>query len=399
MKDIAFDCRTVLLAGLLLASCPPRPALATEEPEVQRTDIFVAGTEGYHSFRIPSLLVTKKGTLLAFCEGRKDNRSDRGNIDLVYRRSEDGGKTWSPLKVLWDDGKNTCGNPCPVVDRDTGTIWLLLTHNLGEDGESAIIGKSAKSTRTVWVSRSDDDGKNWSAPTEITSTTKVAAWGWYATGPGIGIQIRHGPHRGRLVVPCDHSYDDPGGNIRGPHNYGSHTVYSDDHGTTWKLGGVIRPSSNECQIVEMADGTGTLLMNMRAYFGRNRRTHATSRDGGLTWTAPKDNGYLIEPVCQASILRYDWPDPQTRSLLLFSNPASKQRVRMTLKLSFDEGRTWPVKRTLHGGPAAYSCLGVLPNKTPSKTIVCLFEAGEKSAYEKIVLARLPLEWLWKESGN
>src|SRR5690606_36815942 len=118
----------------------------------------------------------------------------------------------------------------------------------------------------------------------------------------------NGPRAGRLVVPCDHSYDDPQGEVRGgPYEYGAHAIYSDDHGRTWQLGGVIRPKVNECQVVELADGNGTLLMNMRSYFGRARRTHALSYDGGESWTFPEDAPALVEPVCQASILRYSWP--------------------------------------------------------------------------------------------
>ena len=204
-----------LLFALLIVAAPTQQ------------DIFVSGTEGYHTFRIPSLLVTAKGSLLAFCEGRKKGRGDSGDIDLVLKRSTDGGKTWSKLLIVADDESNTIGNPCPVVERSTGKIWLLLTHNLGKDREADITANKSKGTRTVWVASSTDDGQTWAAPRDITADVKDPAWGWYATGPGTGVQLTRGPHRGRLVIPCDQK------------NTGqfSHVIYSDDRGRTWKLGG------------------------------------------------------------------------------------------------------------------------------------------------------------------
>src|SRR5262249_31475851 len=117
---------------------------------VEQQAVFTAGEGGYHSYRIPALVVTAKGTLLAFCEGRKKGRGDSGDIDLLLRRSTDGGRTWGKAQVVWDDGDNTCGNPCPVVDGKTGTVWLLMTHNLGGDTEARILDGTRKGTRTVW---------------------------------------------------------------------------------------------------------------------------------------------------------------------------------------------------------------------------------------------------------
>ncbi len=347
----------------------------------EKKALFVKGEDGYGSYRIPSIITTQEGTLLAFCEGRKES-GDAGDIDLLLRRSEDNGKTWSKPLVVWDDGKNTCGNPCPVVDEMTGTIWLLMTHNIGEDKETAIINKSASGTRTVWVSKSEDDGTSWSKPEEITKTTKDPTWGWYATGPGVGIQIKEGPRMGRLVIPCDHSYDDPEGIVRnGPYEYGSHTIYSDDHGKTWELGGVIRPKVNECQVVEVADRNGTLLMNMRSYFGDNRRTQSLSYDGGVTWTDPQSVDELVEPICQAGLIRYAWPE-EGRSMLVFLNPASARKIRhnLSLRVSFDEGKTWPFIRNIHPGPSAYSSLA----KMKDGRLALFYEAGKKSPYETIV---------------
>ena len=378
------------IAFLLLGGAcseTPTPAAPDQKP------LFVSGRDGYHTYRIPALLTTGKGTLLAFCEGRKDSRSDHGDIDLLIRRSTDGGETWSRQQVVWDDGGNTCGNPCPVVDQETGTIWLLLTHNPGDEGLRAILQPGARGTRTVWVTSSEDDGQTWAPPREITATTKKPDWDWYATGPGVGIQLRHGPHKGRLVIPCDYSYPPSSPDEAVPSYgepapaFGSHVIYSDDHGKSWHLGGNIQPHGDECQVAELTDGR--ILLNFRSYFGRNLRGRSWSSDGGMTWSEPQDDPQLTEPVCQASLLRYGWPGTGGRSRLLFSNPAATERVRMTVRLSYDEGESWPVSRLLHEGPSAYSSLAVLPDGA----IACLYERGDESAYETITLARFGLDWL------
>jgi sialidase-1 len=357
-----------LAAGTLLAAPAP-----TEQIEV-----FTSGQDGYHTYRIPALIRAKNGELLAFCEGRKSSGGDSGNIDILLKRSSDGGRTWSAQQVIWDDAENTCGNPCPVVDESTGTIHLLLTHNLGTDHEREIAARTSKGTRTVWVATSSDHGVTWTKPTEITATTKDPSWTWYATGPGVGIQIKAGPHAGRLVIPCDHNYDDA---EQKAHISGSHAIYSDDHGKTWKLGGTIRPIVNECQVVELADGRGTLLMNMRSKTGRNLRAEATSTDGGVSWTKPVDAPALVEPVCQGSIIRHE------SGVLLFSNPAAKTRVNLLVRASADDGKTWRDVTVLHPGPSAYSNLVSLSATDAG----CLYERGEKRPYEKITFARFSVK--------
>ena len=369
---------TVLLLIALLVACT---AVAADEAGLQQVEVFTRGQDGYHTYRIPSLLVTQRGTVLAFCEGRKDSGSDTGDIDLLLKRSTDGGRTWSNQQVLWDDAANTCGNPCPVVDETTGTIHLLLTWNRGDDNEKGIKAGTARDTRRVFVCSSTDDGVTWTQPRDITATTKPEDWRWYATGPGVGIQLKTGKHKGRMVIPCDHSV--------GEREYRSHAIYSDDHGKTWHAGKAIAPDVNECQVVELNDGR--LMMNMRNYKESHSRQRAIafSADGGESWSDVTYDPTLVEPVCQASLIRVspaaaNGSDPR----LLFSNPATRdKRVQMTVRLSPDEGKTWPIAKLLHAGPAAYSNLAMLdPN-----TVGCLYERGEKSAYERITLARFSLQ--------
>jgi len=368
-------------AGSAASSDKPSPQTDPRTP-IEQVDVYISGQDGYHTYRIPSVIVTPKGTVLAFCEGRKHSQSDTGDIDLLVRRSEDGGRTFSGQQVVWDDGPNTCGNPCPVVDQKTGVIWLLMTHNLGVDSEPQIVARKSKGTRTVWLTHSTDDGRSWAKPVEITSQVKKSEWSWYATGPGAGIQLRSG----RLVIPCDHIADSG--------EWASHVIFSDDGGRSWRLGGAAGPKTNECEVVELADGR--LMLNMRNYNRQHTcRAVAFSADGGLTWTPVSYDPALPEPVCQASIRRYSLDDPNrpgSKNRILFSNPADpKQRTKMTLRLSEDEGKTWPRAKVLWPGPSAYSCLAVLPDGT----VLCLYERGEKHPYERISLARIPADQLEK----
>jgi sialidase-1 len=364
--------RLAAVAFLVSLSCTS----STAEP-VRQDDVFVSGEGGYHTYRIPAIVVTPKGTLLAFCEGRRKGRGDAGDIDLLLRRSTDGGATWGPSQVVWDDGANTVGNPCPVVDRATHTVWLPVTRNLGSDLEPRIIAGTSKESRTVWILRSDDEGTTWSDPVEITKDVKAEDWTWYATGPGCGIQLA----TGRLVVPCDHV-------VKDTKVHGAHVIISDDRGATWKRGGLIDDKVNECQVAERSDGT--LVLNMRSNHGKRCRAVATSRDGGETWSALEHDAALVEPVCQAALVNAPPGAPACAcDRMLFSNPASTKRERMTVRKSEDGGRTWPASLLLHAGPAAYSALAVLKDGT----VCCLYERGEKSPYERITLARFAMKEL------
>ncbi len=343
--------------------------------------LFKSGTEGYQCFRIPAIVTTSKGTILAFAEGRKKGCSDTGDIDLVMKRSEDNGKTWSNLLVIRDDGENVCGNPAPVVDESTGTIHLLSTWNLGEDPEKKIIEGNSKDTRRVFVMESGDDGKSWSSPLEITSSVKQDHWTWYATGPCHGIQLKEGPHRDRLIIPCDH--------IEAvSKEYYSHTIYSDDGGGTWELGGTTpQDQVNECTVAELPDGK--VMLNMRNYDrSQKSRKVAFSDDGGLTWSDIVADNTLIEPICQASLLSIFSAEKENHTLL-FLNPAHEEkRENMTLRISRDEGVTWPGSVVLHRGPSAYSDLTRLSNGN----LGCFYEAGDSNPYQGIVFQ----EVIWEQ---
>lgn len=348
------------------------PTLGVRLEVLEQTDVYLSGEGGYHTYRIPSLLVAADGSLLAFCEGRKFGRGDSGDIDLLVKRGDKEGKTWSSQTVVWDDGPNTCGNPCPVLDRTTGVIWLWMTHNLGEDREPDIVAGKSRGTRTVWLCSSHDHGRTWSRPVEMTQFVKRADWRWYATGPGCGIQTR----TGRLVVPCDH--------IDSAGVWGSHIIYSDDHGRTWHLGGSAGPQTNECEVVELSDGR--LLLNMRNYDRRQPcRAIAESGDGGSTWSAVRHDPLLVEPICQASIRRIEGILIDGKPVIAFSNPADvRDRKKMTVRLTADDCGSWPWSLEIWPGPAAYSCLA----SCPDGTILVLYERGQQHPYERITLARL-----------
>ena len=335
--------------------------------------IFKSGSEGYNTFRIPSIITTDSGVVLAFAEGRKNSSSDSGDIDLVLKRSIDGGKTWGDLIIIRDDSTNVCGNPSPVIDRKTGKIFLLSTWNRGDDTESEIINMTSVDTRRVYVMNSIDEGLSWSKPIEITDKVKKPNWTWYATGPVHGIQIREGSKKGRMIIPCDHIE----ANTK---KYYSHIIYSDDGGSSWNIGGATpQDQVNECSVAEI--GKGQLILNMRNYDRTQmNRKISISNDYGESWGDIYDDKTLVEPICQASILRYSFKG-YGRNDLLFINPADKnKRLNMTLRLSNDLGRTWKGEFILHEGPSAYSDITKLRNGN----VGCLFEAGKNSPYEGIV---------------
>lgn len=238
-----------LFSGAVLG-CAPWGALRAPRAPVFSRVIERSADRAYHTYRIPAIVATTRGTLLAFFEGRRAGASDAGDIDLLVARSGDEGRSWSAPRVVWDDGAHTCGNPCPVVDAQSGRVWLAMTCNRGDDHERAIMSGESRDVRHVFVTASDDDGRTWRAPRKISSEVRQPHFRWYATGPGNGIQLERGPKRGRLIFPANHSdHRDPA-----RHPYRSHVFWSDDGGESWELGGIHEDKTNESAIVEREDG-------------------------------------------------------------------------------------------------------------------------------------------------
>lgn len=349
--------RFVLCLSLLLCCGSVR---AQELRQQEFTDIFVGEVGGYYAYRIPALVTSPGGALLVFCEARKTELSDDGDIDLLLRRSENGGRTWLEPQLLHEEGGQArikIGNPTPVVDRETGTIWLAVNRDYLDE-------RGSRGGGALLLLNSTDDGKTWSKPIDITKQVKHPDWKHYAFGPGIGIQIQHGPDKGRLVLP---------GNYRESFNKRepswSHILYSDDHGQTWKVGGKLGDYTNECQVVEVGvEGKSALLFNARNHWGRagvpeksGKRLIARSADGGLTWSEEKMDPALSDPPCQASLYRYLMKTDKDPGIILFANPAGPGRAKLTIRASLDEGHTWPFEKQLYPGSAAYSCMTRLPD--------------------------------------
>jgi hypothetical protein len=366
--------RLLLLVTLLGAR------VASADP-LQAVTVFQSGTNGYNTFRIPAIITAKNGDLLAFAEGRKNSSSDTGDIDLVMRRSTDGGLTWGALQVVLNDGVNTAGNPSPVVDQATGNIILLSTHNLGQDTLTEIQNGTSAGTRTVWAQRSTDNGATWSTATEITSSVKSPDWRWYATGPCHAIQLQRGPHAGRLIA---------GANESGPTSNGALAIYSDDGGVTWTRGVVVESGAtfpSETALVELTDGR--INMNSRNRGGTTRsRATAYSSNSGQTFSNIGVAPALIDPQVQGSILRYSAVDQGgAQNRILFSNPADPtSRVRMTVRSSFDETATWNAGKIIDRGPSAYSDLVAYGSGQAG----VLYEQGN---YNKINFAGWGTSWL------
>ena len=369
MRSALWTVSALLTAGF--AGSPPEGKAEPSKPLFERKPIFVSGLDGVREYRIPAFAVTKAGMLMAVCDARVERSGDApNNIDLVMKRSRDGGKTWEPMRQIVDfPGQEAACDPSLTVDLRTGRIWLFYDY--------AVPDPQAFSRRVIRLHAitSDDDGETWSEPVDMTGMAKDPAWHYAVVGPGRGAQARDG----RLLVP--------GYAVQGQRKFHSHLYSSTDHGRTWRRDGRL-PDCNEAAIVELADGT--LMINMRSLRGKGCRAAALSQDGGRTWSEPADATDLIEPVCQASCVRYtDIRDGYAKNRLLFSNPAASTRTNMTVKLSYDEGKTWPVARAIHAGPAAYSCLAVLPGGD----VGLLCEVGRENPYEAIEFVRFDLEWL------
>ncbi|MCC6681682.1 MAG: exo-alpha-sialidase [Phycisphaeraceae bacterium] len=359
------------------------------------TTVYLSNHEpnGHNTYRIPSIIGTHRGALLAFAEGR-GSRSDASGNDLVMKRSTDGGRTWSAMRILEEDGDNVLGNPTPVVLRETGrVVFMYCRYQKDFHEKEARPGYEGEGVVRAFVIHSDDDGQSWSNPVEVTRGVKrptdVTS---IAVGPGVGIELRRGPHKGRILYPFN----------QGPWcSWKIYAVYSDDGGETWRYGQTAENSgdffANEVQAVELDDGR--IMLNARLQSNAARcRGVAYSDDGGETWSPVKADPQLPEPICQASFLRLTDPLDGYRGRLIFSNPASSsKRLNGTVRLSDDGGLTWPASRVLMPEEFGYSCLTVLPDLS----IGCFFETwqrdesrpgDDKIAY-RLMLARFPMGWL------
>ncbi|SCG53285.1 sialidase-1 [Micromonospora echinaurantiaca] len=377
----------------LALGAPPATAAPTTPAHQCDTSVpFVSGTEGYTGFRIPAVVTTRSGILLAFAEGRHGSLADAGNIDLVLKRSGDGGCTWGPLQMVHDRGPDTAGNPAPVLTA-SGRLVLLSTTNAADASEAEIMRGEVtpEQSRRVFVQHSDDDGVSWSAPREITGQAKAQNWRWYATGPGHALRLTGAAHRDRLVVPANHSIAPPAGSTdlgTEAKYYGGHLLYSDDAGETWHIGAVDdNPNGyvnvNETTAAELPDGR--LYLNTREHNGSapGNRADTWSADGGESLVLPyRPQATLVGPVVQASVLQLSGP----KAPLLFSGPADPaSRAAMTLRISTDQGATWRPALALSGLPAGYSDLVQLD----ARTVGVLYETGNFGPYETITFRRVP----------
>ena len=358
----------------LTVQAPPAQAAVTQ------TVLFDKGDAGYGCYRIPAIVKTKAGTLLAFAEARRAWCADSQEIDLVMRRSEDDGRTWSAAQTVLsgtDTDPNavaTRGNPAPIVDYETGRIVLLSTMDPG----------TTSRPRTPYVQFSDDDGKTWSTAKNIGDQIDDPAWGWYATGPVHGIQLTRGAHAGRLVAGTN--YDNGAGQNAGQ------LVYSDDHGVTWHKGATDLRSDatpQEISVVEKVDGGVYAGARNNAGTSGASRMAAVSNDGGQTFSAPFATiAGLTTPVVQGSLQRLHAVDRGDKyNRILFAAPADPDRRRyMTIRSSFDEGKTW---QTVAEGTritsdwSGYSDLAILD----TGEIGLLYEGGSVDARDQIRFAR------------
>lgn len=352
----------------------------TQRSQFKEMNLFKAGMDGYHSFRIPALVSTKRGTLLAFCEGRKDSDKDYGDIDVVYKRSTNNGTSWSPLKVLFSKEGGTCGSPTAVADMINGRICIIMSYNDEKYAQYSVSTKHEAidewGDRKVFLNWSDDDGLSWNNLHDVTKELLPRNYTWDVIGPGAGIQLRYGPKAGRLIIPAL-----------------GRNLYSDNHGLSWQSQ-PIRSGTSEGTIMQLCNGD--LLRNDRgasgAFRARRRRQISISGNNGNSWSSWRSSEDLLDPLCQASLLRYNYSYPQR---LIFLNPSTTltglpNRKKMSVKISYDDGITWPVERMLDANNGGYSSMA----RTDNGQIASLQEARENNntAYT-IKFRRFNLSWV------
>ncbi len=368
--------RTPWTLVLLLAFAMLTAARA--EPLLTHVDVYTSGTEGYHTFRIPAIETAPDGSLVAFAEARKYNQADPGfgrqDIDLVCRRSTDGGATWSAMKVIEDPGELwSAANPATVVDRRTGRMWVLYLR--GKPGRSTATARPGTDDMQTLARSSDDNGVTWSEPIDLTAVARDLrddAWRASVVGPGGAIQDRHG----RLIAPVWKVVP-----------YGVLAIYSDDHGATWQRGTMVPGDNlgNENQLVELADGR--ILMDVRQQSGPHRWL-ATSDDQGRTWSPPRPGATVTRVAC--AIERFTQKSAgDDRDRILWTGPKGPGRTNLVVRVSYDEGRTFGGERPISNQQAAYSDLTILQDKT----VGVLWERGQDRGYQFITFTRFNLEFL------
>ena len=317
----------------------------------KNVSVFISGTEGYKSFRIPAIIKTSNNDLLAFCEGRVNSSGDFGDIDIVMKRSTDHGKTWTSISKVVNYDLLQAGNPAPVIDNTDpaypqGRIFLF--YNTGNNHEGEI--RKGKGVREVWYKTSIDNGFTWSEGVNITTQThrpnypQVSStynfkedWRSYANTPGHGLQILEGIYRGRIFIAANHSSGAPLPNFM---DYNAHAYYSDDHGKSFKLSETVNvPGSNESTAAEISNNR--VMLNARNQSGHIKaRLAVIGSNGGANWDTSYFDNQLPDPVCEGSILNIGTKNK--KNILAFSNAADTlHRDNLTLRISFDEGKTWP----------------------------------------------------------
>ncbi|MBM3787582.1 MAG: exo-alpha-sialidase [Acidobacteria bacterium] len=377
-------------------------AAALQTPGMDKVDVFRAGDDGYTAYRIPGIIVTSKGSLIAYAEARKKSFRDWGAIDIAVRRSTDGGSTWSKTSFPGRVDVQLAQNPVNVREKiaEPGDITYNNAVGIASRDGSVHMVYCVEYMRAFYI-RSGDDGLTWSRPIEITtafeSFRKVIDWKVLAAGPGHGIQTR----RGRLIVPVWLSLGE-GSNAHGG-GTSSSVIYSDDQGRTWRGGDIAFPQGagerlgGEPITVELPDGR--VMINARNSGKANRRIVSISKDGAHQWSKPYFDPALLEPLCMGSLARH----PKG---ILFSNPNNlersdgpaepggrRDRKNVSVQLSRDGGKTWPVRRSIEPGWSGYSDLAV----GPDSRIYCFYEHGDPAAsrFRPVALkvARFDLAWL------
>ncbi|HOW66723.1 MAG TPA: exo-alpha-sialidase [Candidatus Paceibacterota bacterium] len=393
---------TLLSAGLNLEIRTPDagapPEYLTIGKALFSSILRKSGDDGVHTYRIPGLVTTPRGTLIAVFDLRWDSANDLpANIDVGCMRSTNLGSTWqwaTETKTILDYDKNVSGSsgngvgdPAVLVDRQTGTIWVAALWSYGNHGYGGSgAGLSTNQTGQYVLTRSQDDGRSWSPPINITAQAKANTnWGVCFQGPGHGIQLRDGT----LLFPSQHT--DPGGvNAR------AFFIFSTNHGATWlaspDVNPQIPPQLNENQMVEL--NSGQIMVSSRAPSGGNGKRVWSTYTRGSTLSdgiwSPLVHA-VPDPVCQASFIRYSSIlDGAARNRLLFANPgSSSSRADMTVRMSEDEGQTWTISRRIDTRPAAYSDLTLLADGT----VGLLYETGDSGPYETLTFVRFHLDWL------